>query len=347
MEITSVASEDIAMIARTVFGSHAAVDSITEIRPSSAHGILKICGCNWNLSYIVSLKDDPQAYVFRFNRRRYDRGDETLEIERRNYALIAAHTNVPTPRIYHVDVSRRLAPTGYLVMDYMRGDSYEFLTHSENPTTTQAEKDEIHRQAGHAVAQIHTISRRATSAAVGVQHVLSRLDALEHVVRNTRCRVTAQHIERCRQVVRSDPALLLDIEALSVGELYFARTNGGWAVAFTCDLEWVDYGDPYFDLVRMLYAHEPLWSLKAPLMMSHPETMGAHPFLRGYEAGRPVDYQKLAAVATYAHLCCMCSIARELYQADEGEGIETREPPIYLELLEAIERKDRTKGIGA
>ena len=340
MEISCISNDDILRIAKHVFGDAATVGSVREIVPSSEHGVMRVCGCNWNLSYVVSI-GDRQKYVFRFNRRRYGRGDETIEIERRNYDLIAENTDIPTPRIYQVDTSRSIVPTGYIVMDYMIGDSYSFLTDPRNPSTSGSEKQDIHREAGYSYAQVHKITQPAKSVEATAERLLGRLDQLEQVVRNTHCRVTPELIGRCRKIVMSDPSLLLDTESLCIadGDLCFAKSDGEWKASFICDLEWSGYGDPHFDLLGILSHPEPFWALKSPLGSDRVQQKRDYPFFRGYEDIRKIDYGKLCSTAIYAHLAGMCSIARELYKADEREGIEAREPSIYFDLLQAIVEK--------
>ncbi|MDP6779282.1 MAG: hypothetical protein QGI83_21185 [Candidatus Latescibacteria bacterium] len=94
----------------------------------------------------------------------------------------------------------------------------------------------------------------------------------------------------------------------------------------------------------MLCHPDPMWSLAEPLSGASASPL-AGPYFEGYEQLRPVDRDRLAAVAVYAHLASMCSVAREAYRADEGAGIEDREPPIYSKLLEAIDRRGATLGI--
>ncbi len=64
---------------------------------------------------------DGQKYLFRFDRRRYGKGDKTIEKEQEHYSLIAQRTDIPTPRFHLADLSHSIAPTGYTVMDYMEG----------------------------------------------------------------------------------------------------------------------------------------------------------------------------------------------------------------------------------
>ncbi|MDP6513230.1 MAG: hypothetical protein QF878_08600, partial [SAR202 cluster bacterium] len=87
--------------------------------------------------------------------------------------MIAQHTDVPTPRIHDVDLTRSIVPTGYMVMDYMVGNLYGFLTHPNNPMTSPVERVEIFRGAGTATSQIHGITRTASTPDAGKAHVLT------------------------------------------------------------------------------------------------------------------------------------------------------------------------------
>jgi hypothetical protein len=98
-------------------------------------------------------------------------------------------------------------------------------------------------------------------------------------------------------------------------------------------------GDPYADIVSHgMLTDKPLWALTSPLRVDNAEAMHSKPFFRGYEEVREValDYKRLSATATYTHLAVMCSIARKMYNPDEPEGIEEREPPVYFDLLDTI-----------
>jgi hypothetical protein len=329
---------DITRIAQDVFGSSARVESMEEIRQSTGGGVPRIIGCNWNLSYIVALAGHESKYVFRFNRRRYGRDDKAIVQETQNNALIAAHTDVPTPTIHHMDVSHEFVATGYIVMDYMIGEDRRYLTHPHFQGTTPAEKEQITWQVGMATAKIHTITEAATRAAgAGICH---GLDALERVITNSNCEVTPARIEACRQIALADPALVLGTLSWSVGDagIHLAESGSEWKVSFICDLEYQGYADPLHDLAPMLCHPEPMWSLKEPLSGNSKGAL-ADAFFDGYEQIRPIDHERLGTVAVYAHLGIMCGVAREAYKADDGPGIEDREPPIYSKLLAAIEQR--------
>lgn len=345
--IQLIAESDIARIAGAVFGQSSRVLSIEEIRQSSEGEIPRIIGCNWNLSYIVSLAGHDGRYVFRFNRQRYGRDDDGILNEQRNNSLIATRTDVPVPGIHHVDVSRTLVPTGYIVMDYMIGDDWRFLTHPKNHVTTPSEKGEIAIRLGEATAQIHSITRPAESENAGARRVIHGLDMLERVVSNSNCRVTPARIDACRQIASSDPALVLDTDSWGVGDagMHLVKADREWEVSFICDLEFQGYGDPYRDMAPMLSHPDFIWDLQEPLSGTGNGPL-AEAYFQGYEQITPIDRERLSAVAVYGHLGIMCGIAREAYAADEGPGIEEREPPIYSKLLEAIEVRGQTCGDG-
>ncbi len=152
--IPGIEEADSSRIAQVVFGSATRVDSIVEIQQTLEGGISRIIGCNWNLSYIVSLSGHDGRYVFRFNRQRYGRDDKAIVQKTQHNAQISAHTDVPTTTIHHMDVSRDLVLTGFIVMDYMTGEERRYLTHPEYCGTTSAEKEEIFHQVGVATAKI-------------------------------------------------------------------------------------------------------------------------------------------------------------------------------------------------
>ena len=152
--ISHIEEVDIDRIAQTVFGPSAEVCSVVEIRQSEGE-LPRIIGCNWNLSYIVSIVGHDGKYVFRFNRQRFGRDDASILNEEMNNALIAARTQIPVPHIHHVDVSRTVVPTGYMVMDYLIGDDWRYLAHQQHPTTSNSDKQEIARLLGQATAEIH------------------------------------------------------------------------------------------------------------------------------------------------------------------------------------------------
>jgi aminoglycoside phosphotransferase (APT) family kinase protein len=337
VEVQSVEPLAIAEIVRRTFGHEARVASVREIVPRSEDGVLKIVGCSWNLSYVVALQEHAERYVLRFNRNRFERGDATLQVEADNYALISERTSIPTPRLYRLDTSREIVPTGYLVMDYMEGEPAPFLAHPDNPRTTAADKAKILRRWGAATAELHGISRPAAAPDAPRRTLLGRLEQLEHVVQDGQLDLDLALLERCREAVTRDERLLLEREALLVAdaELNLRRVRGDWRVSFICDLEWVGYGDPTSDLVNWLCAPMPLWAVRFPLEPQESQTLRDKPIFRGYQEVRGIDWARLQAVALTTQLALMCSISCEVYNPQKRAGMKECEP-VYARLLQAV-----------
>jgi aminoglycoside phosphotransferase (APT) family kinase protein len=324
----------VARIARKVFGARTQVNSVAWIMPVSEYGIWKISGCNANLSYVVALRDHSQKYVFRFNR---GFREDLFDKEVRNYQTIADRTDIPTPKIYCVDRSNEIVPTSYLVMDYMVGDEGTFLSHPNNPDTDEEEKDEIQRQMGHYCAQVHNITRKATEADAEAQKLLGRLEQLEHVVEDGQYCIEPERIGLCRRAVAKEHHLLLETASLCMAdsELHFVKVNGRWQVSFICDMEWVDFGDPYSDLVIALGGRMGLLDLDYPLGVNDVSKVSGRSFFKGYQDLRRIDYERLDRVATYTQLGLWCSIADQVYRPESRGYMKSREP-IIATLVEVV-----------
>jgi aminoglycoside phosphotransferase (APT) family kinase protein len=335
MEIREVGNDVISTIARQVFGPQASVEAAVEIRQTSQHAIPRIVGCNANLSYVVRMAGDPQRYVFRFSR---GYREDRFEKESRNYALIAEKTDVPTPRVYAVDRTARIAPTPYMVLDWMPGDTWTFLSHSRNPMTNAEEKAGIERDAGGCYAQIHSIERKPQGTPQGTERMLYRLDQLRHVVQDGQFAVEMSKIDACQHVIETENSLLVDTESVCVAdaELHFRKTDRGWQPSFICDMEWVDFGDPYFDLAG-LCAPKLFWELDSLFVVEATQTVSSRPFFSGYEEKRHIDYGRLGRIASYAHFSCMCSIVGQVYRADKRAFMRSLEPK-YVALIDGMLR---------
>ena len=334
--IDHIPHQAIGTIVRQLF--RAEVASMRMIEPRQEHGLWKIAGCNKNVPYIVTLRNRPRRdpsrrYLLRFNRGfRQDRYDH----EAATYRLIAENTDIPTPRIYAIDRTQSVAPTNYMIMDYIIGDEGRFLAHPDNPTTDTDEKAEIERQMGYYTAQMHRITRPAKAPTAGVDRLLYRLEQLQHVTQDGQWGLDLAAIEACRRAVREEPYLQLEEECLLVAdaELHFGRADGGWRITFICDTEWVDYGDPYSDLCAVL-SGEPMWAWEEPLFLENPEELRERPFFQGYEELRPVDYYRLAAITIYYQLALWGSIADQLYRPEKREYMLAHEP-LVASLLEIV-----------
>ena len=323
----------IAHVAREGFGGDVEVESVSEIRPVSEFGIPRISGCNANLSFRVKLRDNPKPYVFRFGR---GPREDFYDKEAENYRLIAEQTDIPVPGIHRIDKSKTLVPVSYMVMDYMTGEESFFLSDPRNPQTEPHEKAEIQRETGYCYAQIHNISRKASSPRSSVDLLLYRIEQLEHVVTDGQFCIDLERINQCKTSVEADRNLLIEHESLCVNdsELHFRKRDGDWTVSFICDMEHVQFGDPYLDLIWLISAPKRLWECDHPLILDQKQ-VAQMPCVRGYEVLRQIDYEKLSRVAVFSQLEVMCAIAGEVYRPEKREYMKSREK-IYIELVEVV-----------
>ncbi|MDP6357974.1 MAG: aminoglycoside phosphotransferase family protein [Planctomycetota bacterium] len=322
--VNEVDQASIEKIAEKFFGPGARVISAAEIRPTVEHGVLKICGCNANVSYIVSLTGHREEYVFRFSRsRREDRFDH----ERRMYQLVQTNTDIPTPRIHAIDRSRSIAPTTFMIMDYMAGDAAEFLWHPQNPITSPSEKEDIGRRSGRCCAALHGVSKPAEPNEFAGR-LLSRLDQLRDVVRDGQYAIPVEKLDRCGEAITQAPHLRASEKALCLqdSELFFTKTEGEWRPAFLCDTEWMDFGDPYLDLALRVCAPQYFWELTSPLSLENAEEVLERPFFQGYAETREIDVERLRCACLYYHFAGVCSILDGLYRPEKREGAKAREP---------------------
>ncbi len=337
MTINKISKIAISRIAREVFGANTQVDSITQIVPVSEYGIYKISGCNANLSYVVALRSVPKKFVFRFNR---GFREDFFDTEIHNYRVITDKTDIPTPKIYCVDRSKKIVPTSYMVMDYMVGDEGTFLSHPNNPKTDKEEKEEIQRKMGYCYAEIHNITRKAKEADVEIKRLLYRLEQLEHVVKDGQYRIDLKKIDLCRSAVKRDRHLLLETESLCVAdsELHFAKVNGEWKVSFICDMESLGFGDPYSDLTISLVGCMGLLDLNHPLVIDDAAEVSRLPFFQGYEGLRQINYDRLLSTSIYFQLGLWCAITDQIYRPEKREFMKSKESTI-VNLVEAVAEK--------
>ncbi len=233
MTIKEISKKDIEKISFKIFGDDIRTVSINEIRPIMQHNIWKVCGCNGNLSYIVKLKNDPQKYVFRFNK--WDREDlYSKELE--NYKLIASKTGIPVPKIYVVDREKSIVPVSYMVMDFMPGEEAQFLSHPDNPDTNTQEKDEIQESLGKCYAKIHNITRRQKDSNKMKNKLIERLKQLLSVVNDGQYEIDNNKLRLCEEAINNDEYLSVPEESLCVGdaEIHFMKNRHKWNPSFIC-----------------------------------------------------------------------------------------------------------------
>ena len=302
-------------ICRNIFGNTAHVASVQKLGSQRQYGILKRAAGTRNTVYRVRLLGENREYVFRFHRG----GDEDrYRQESENLALVAAAGGVRVPDIYHIDRTRTMAPTPYMVMEFLPGERWEYLTHLDNPQTSQLEKKTIQRETGRLYARVHSRRRPAGAAPAEAQALLGMLERLEAAVRLGHIDLDLAKLSRCRRAVEQERWFLPDAQdgmvslCLVDSEIFFTRPAllgegerrvSAWNLSFLCDAEWVDFRDRCGDLVPLLCAPSPLWELDRPLICaSSPGVVAGLPFFQGYAEVLPVDAEKLAALCLYYQL---------------------------------------------
>jgi aminoglycoside phosphotransferase (APT) family kinase protein len=342
MPIESVSSEVLGEIARHVFGTESRLEAAIEIRPQSENGVLGVCGCTGNISYIVALAGHLRKYVFRINR---GYRDAFFEREVENYRLIEERTSIPVPRVYSIDRSRRITPTPYMVMDYMVGEWGSYLSHSDNASTRAAEKEQIQRTLGRAYAEMHNITRTAETPDAGRRSLLGRLSQLESVVRDGQLAVEVRTIDLAREAIESSAWPLAREESLCLGdaELHCVRADTAWQVSFVCDVEWVGFRDPYGDLVGEICSPRPIWALDSPLGGEESRALAERAFFIGYETLRKVDYERLRDSALYQQLEVLCSVTDQVYRPERADWVRGR-APLYAQLLDLVAARATHQG---
>lgn len=331
--IQEIPRETIEEIARDTFGADVRVERVRRLGVLKEHGITRRALSTRNLVYAVEAAGAPGRLVFRFHR---GAGESHYEKEVAHYHRVHEATGVRTPRIFRVDTSGELAPTPYMVMEYLEGESWHFLAHPENPDTSPGEKAEVLREVGRFVARVHRVRRPVERTDQEVRTVLYILDRLESAVRKGRLEVDPERIEACRRTVRQDPCFRTDVLSLCLAdtEIFFAREGGEWRLAFVLDVEWMEYRDRYSDLVPFLVDTAALWEVKRPLDVD-PEEAARRPFFRGYEEVLPVDYRKLVDLLPYHQLGIWCYLAYEESPPEKQEWVRGHEP-LIVELVDLV-----------
>ena len=163
-----------------------------------------------------------------------------------------------------------------------------------------------------------------------------------------RVQIDLEKIDLCRRAVAKERHLLLETASLCLAdsELHFVKVNGKWQVSFICDMEWVDYGDPYSDLVIALGGRMGLLDLDYPLGVDNVSEVSGHLYFRGYEELRQIDYERLDGVAIYSQLGLWCSIVDQVYRAESREYMKSKEPIIAASVETVAKENASDRGLG-
>lgn len=334
MAVESVSSDSIRQIARDVFGTGAEVTCVRAISPSKNHGITETPPSTRNLLYVVDIDGHPHSYVFRFSRI----DDDVYEQEVRNYELLARETNVRVPTIYRLDTSRKIVPTAYMVMDYLRGKLWNYVAHPSNPNTDASDKAAVSEAVGRYYAQVHSITRDADEPGSETRTLLYTIDRLESAVQQGNVDATPDQIDRCRQAIIDEPEFQVRTLSLCLAdtEVHVSKQEAAWRLAFVCDAEWIEYRHRFADLSQMLAGPLPWWRVEVPGPHLDPREIAARPFFRGYDPERRIDYSELLRLSSFYQLGLWAYVAMTSQTPDKRSWIRQAKGPLIQELIRIV-----------
>ena len=293
-----------------------------------------------NVAYRVALSGQDLPLVFRFNRglRRDDFEDEAA-----NYRLVAAATGIRVPQIVAIDRSRTVAPTSYMVLEYLEGDDWAALCRPGNADTSAAEKRAIRGEVGRFYARLHALTRPAT-ADESLASLLLGLAQFPVAVQAGYLTVDLEQVAACERVVRGDAAMRSATLSLCLagGQLYFERRGGAYRLGFVLDLEWAGFDNRLVDLSRHVGSwalDEPIWALDAPVEVA-PADLRGDPFFTAYAERAPVDYEGLCRLALYTHLSTWGLVAAEPAAPEKKRWIRDHKLPVINRLIQLIASRE-------
>jgi len=336
--IDSVDIPTIHRVARKVFGEKVDVSCVREISPSHSHGITETPPSTRNLLYVVELANHPNVYIFRFSRV----DDDVYEKEIQNYELLAEGTGVRVPTIYALDTSRRIAPTAFMVMDYLPGKLWNYVAHPDNPNTDRQDKASISEIVGRFYARVHDITRRMPESGVETQTMLYMIDRLEEAAQRDVVHVTAREIDLCRRAILKEEAFQNRRLSLCLAdtEIHVDRKNGEWDLAFVCDAEWIEFRHRFSDLTQVLAGARPWWVLEQPAPDLDPDSIAALPFFQGYDPDGSLDYERLLQLASYFQLGLWSYIAQSSRSPEKRMWVKTAKEPLIRALVGHVARRE-------
>lgn len=334
MAIESIGTERIRYIAQDVFGADAEVTCIREIAASKNHGITETPPSTRNILYVVDLSGHPHSYVFRFSRVE----DDVYENEARNYHILAEETDVRVPTIHRLDTSREDVPTAYMVMDYLPGKLWNYVSHPANPKTDLGEKAMICAAIGRYYRRAHQVRRSADEPGTEARALLYSIDRLETAAELGNVQARPEQIDHCRQAIQGEPAFQTTDLALCLAdtEIHVWCEDGDWQISFLCDAEWVEFRHPFADLSQLLIAPLPWWRLEKPAPYFDPDEIEARPFFRGYDPERELDYRELLRLSAYYQLGLWAYVAMTAQSPDKRSWVRQAKGPLIQELIRIV-----------
>jgi hypothetical protein len=335
--IDNVGNPTIDRVARKVFGEKVDVSCVREIAPSRSHGITETSPSTRNLLYVVELSNHPHVYVFRFSRI----DDDVYEQEVQNYELLAESTGVRVPTIYALDTSRSIAPTAFMIMDYLPGKLWNYVAHPDNPNTDRQDKASISEIVGRFYARVHDITRRMPEPGIETQTMLYMIDRLEEAAQRDVVHVTAREIDLCRRAILKEEAFQNRRLSLCLAdtEIHVDKKNGEWDLAFVCDAEWVEFRHRFSDLTQVLAGARPWWVLEQPAPDLDPDSIAALPFFQGYDPDGSLDYARLLQLASYFQLGLWSYIAQSSRSPEKRMWVKKAKEPLIRALVGHVSQR--------
>jgi len=142
--------------------------------------------------------------VFRFFRDLPNREDRYIH-EEGIYRLLSQELSLPVPKILYTDHTRQLVSTNYIIMEYVSGEHWQFLAHSDNPRTNSIEKMKIQEQVGDLCAQIHGLEKSSQDNQRFIQTLLRSIENLERCVEDGQYQVSLSAISEAKDLIQKAP----------------------------------------------------------------------------------------------------------------------------------------------
>jgi hypothetical protein len=261
-----------------------------------------------HVPFAVRLDRRPGEVVVRFARPGVQNVFRT-EIE--NYVLIRDLCDVQVPVIHAIDSTCRIAPTAYMVMQYMGGKPFAWWTDPLNPESTSAQKAAFGREFGRIFARAHAWRRNARDPEAFRRLQLALFGALEQAVRDRELSADRSTLARAREVFETHPGLRepTDVFCLLDIECYAFCPDLSTHRPYVLDVEWARFSGRARDLFGKA-VETNVWQLEEPMEI-RPEKARSQPFFQGYCEVHTVDFDALADIAPLLQLSMWCNLLDE------------------------------------
>lgn len=243
------------------FGSDAMVAQIEELKSGMFNTAYRIARTDGEEDFVLKVSVRPDAPLLS-----YEKDIMSTEVE--VYRLLSEHTSVPTPKLLHSDLSKRLIGSDYFFMTALQGMPMDKVKCRIIP----ANLDGIKRQLGEYFAQIHTISgpyfgyftedesrqystwRKAFMAMVGM--ILS--DGRNLGVKFPYGRIEKALDEKSALLEDITQPVLVNYDLWS-GNIFLVGDGEIYQIEGIVDFERAFWGDPYADFAAAFFIDGDLW----------------------------------------------------------------------------------------